>query len=60
MQRANEADAVFFIGADRDIPESYVTIRNKNIQLLRSISSMDPNVKPMVYHDLLGIRANRE
>ena len=41
--------AVFVTGADGDIPESYVTIRNKNTQLLRFISSMDPNVEPMVY-----------
>ena len=49
LQRTNEVAAVFVTGADDDIPESYVTIRNKNTQLLLFISSMDPNVEPMVY-----------
>ena len=55
--------AVFVTGADGDIPESYVTIRNENTRLLRSISSMDPNVEPMVYlllypHGTLGWHKN--
>ena len=49
LQRTIEVAAVFVTGADGDIPESYVTIRNKNTQVLRSVSSMDPNVEPMVY-----------
>ena len=40
---------MFVTGVDDDIPETYVTILNKNTQLLRSISSMDPNVEPMVF-----------
>ena len=48
-QRVNEVAAVFSTTADGGIPESYVTIRNKDTRQLRSLSSMDPNVEPMVY-----------
>ena len=49
LQRTNEVAAVFVTTADGDIPESYVTIRNKATRVLQSVSSMDPNVEPMVY-----------
>ena len=49
MQRTNEVAAVFVTTADGDSPESYVTIRNKATRVLQSVSSMDPNVEPMVY-----------
>ena len=49
LQRTNEIAAVCVTTADGDIPESYVTIRNKATRVLQSVSSMDPNVQPMVY-----------
>ena len=50
MQRVNEVAAVFSTTADGDIPESYVTIQNKDTRVLRSISLMDPNVVyPLFY-----------
>ena len=49
LQKTNEVAAVFVTTADGDIPESYVTIRNKATRVLQSVSSMDPNVEPMVY-----------
>ena len=49
LQRVNEVAAVLNTTADGDIPESYGTIRNKDTRVLRSISSMDPNMEPMVY-----------
>ena len=49
MHRTNEVTAVFVTTADGDIPESYVTICNKATRVLQSVSSMDPNVEPMVY-----------
>ena len=49
LQRTNEIAAVSVTTADGDIPESYVTIRNKATRVLQSVRSMNPNVKPMVY-----------
>ncbi|CAG9765932.1 unnamed protein product [Ceutorhynchus assimilis] len=49
FQRVNEVAAVFSTTADGDIPESYVTIRNKNDKSLQYVSSMDPNVEPWIY-----------
>ena len=49
LQRTNEVTAVFVTTAGGDIPESYVTIRNKATRVLQSVSSMDPNVEPMIY-----------
>ena len=49
MQRTNEIAAVFVTTADGDIPESYVSIRNKVTRVLQSVSSMNPHVEPMVY-----------
>ena len=49
LQRTNEIAAVFVTTADGDIPESYVTIRNRVTRVLQSVSSMDPKVEPMVY-----------
>ena len=49
MQRVNEVAAVFSATTDGHIPGLYVTIRNKDKRVLRSISSMDLNVEPMVY-----------
>ncbi|XP_070171021.1 uncharacterized protein [Polyergus mexicanus] len=43
-QRNNEVAAVFYTNADGEIPESYVTIRNKNTKTLQKVSIMDPNV----------------
>ncbi|KYN28107.1 hypothetical protein ALC57_02481 [Trachymyrmex cornetzi] len=49
VQRINEVAAVFRTTADGEIPESYVTIRNKNTKTLQNISTMDPNVEPWIY-----------
>ena len=49
LQRTIEVAATFVTTADGDIPESYVTIRNKATRELQSVSPMDPNVEPMVY-----------
>ncbi|XP_036150735.1 uncharacterized protein LOC118648518, partial [Monomorium pharaonis] len=49
IQRINEVAAVFSTTADGEIPESYVTIRNKNTKTLQSVSTMDPNVEPWIY-----------
>lgn len=49
FQRINEVAAVFSTTSDGEIPESYVTIRNKNTKSLQTISSMDPNVEPWIY-----------
>ena len=49
LQRVNEVAAVFSTTADGDIPESYVTMRNKDRRVLRSIISMDQNVDTMVH-----------
>lgn len=49
FQRTNEVAAVFSTTADGEIPESYVTIRNKNTKTLQRVSTMDPNVEPWIY-----------
>ncbi|XP_057329849.1 uncharacterized protein LOC130670458 [Microplitis mediator] len=49
FQRVNEVAAVFSTTADGDIPESYVTIKNKNTKKLQIISTMVPNVEHWVY-----------
>ena len=38
LQRVNEVAAVFSIIADGNIPQSYVTIRNKDTRVFRSIN----------------------
>ncbi|XP_024876498.1 uncharacterized protein LOC112457579 [Temnothorax curvispinosus] len=48
-QRTNEVAAVFRTTADGEIPESYVTIRNRNDKTLQNVSTMDPNVEPWIY-----------
>ncbi|XP_070165618.1 LOW QUALITY PROTEIN: uncharacterized protein [Polyergus mexicanus] len=48
-QRTNEVAAVFYTNADGEIPESYVTICNKNTKTLQKVSIMDPNVEPWIY-----------
>jgi len=48
-QRTNEVAAVFQTTADGEIPESYVTIRNKSTKTLQNVSTMDPNVEPWIY-----------
>jgi len=48
-QRTNEVAAVFRTTADGEIPESYVTIRNKNTKTSQTVSTMDPNVEPWIY-----------
>ncbi|XP_036148429.1 uncharacterized protein LOC118647495 [Monomorium pharaonis] len=47
-QRTNEVAAVFRTTSDGEIPESYVTIRNKNTKTLQNVSTMDPNVEPWI------------
>ncbi|XP_031779863.1 uncharacterized protein LOC107982020 [Nasonia vitripennis] len=49
FQRTNEVAAIFSTTADSEIPESYVTIRNKNTKTLQYVSTMDPNVEPWIY-----------
>ncbi|XP_058799382.1 uncharacterized protein LOC131668913 [Phymastichus coffea] len=49
FQRTNEVAAIFSTTADGEIPESYVTIRNKNTKVLHYVSTMDPNVEPWIY-----------
>lgn len=49
FQRVNEVAAIFSTTADGEIPESYVTIRNRNTKELQYVSSMDPNVEPWIY-----------
>ena len=49
FQRTNEVAAIFSTTADGEIPESYVTIRNKNSKSLQCVSTMDPNVEPWIY-----------
>ncbi|XP_036139525.1 uncharacterized protein LOC118644642 [Monomorium pharaonis] len=49
VQRVNEVAAIFTTTADGEIPETYVTIRNKNNKILRQVSTMDPNVEPWIY-----------
>ncbi|XP_058791046.1 uncharacterized protein LOC131664174 [Phymastichus coffea] len=49
FQRVNEVAVIFSTTADGDIPESYITIRNKNTKILEFVSSMDPNVEPWIY-----------
>jgi len=48
-QRINEVAAVFRTTADGEIPESYVTIRNRSTKTLQNVSTMDPNVVPWIY-----------
>lgn len=48
-QRINEVAAIFSTTADGEIPESYVTIRNKHSKQLQYVSSMDANVEPWTY-----------
>ena len=41
LRRVNEVAAVFSTTADGDIPELYVTIRNKDTRVLRAIDKFD-------------------
>lgn len=45
-QRANEVSAVFSTTADREIPKSYVTVRNKTTKTLEYSSTMNPYMEP--------------
>ncbi|XP_058789694.1 uncharacterized protein LOC131663349 [Phymastichus coffea] len=49
FQRVNEVAAIFSTTADGEIPESYVTIRNKNTKSLQIVSSLDPNIESWIY-----------
>ncbi|XP_046745540.1 uncharacterized protein LOC124410885 [Diprion similis] len=49
FQRTNEVAVVFSTMVDGEIPESYVTVRNKTTKTLQYVSSMDPNVEPWIY-----------
>ena len=49
FQRTNEVAAIFLTTADEEIPESYVTIRNKRTKSLQCVSTKDPNVEAWVY-----------
>ena len=48
-QRINEVAAIFSTTADGEIPESYVTIKNKNTKCLEIVSTMNPNVEPWIH-----------
>ena len=48
-QRTNEVAAIFICTADGEIPDSFVSIRNKNTKVLKYVSTMDPNVEPWLY-----------
>ena len=48
-QRINEVAAVFTTTADGEIPDSYVTIRNKNSRRLEIVSSINSNIEPWIY-----------
>ncbi|XP_063990617.1 uncharacterized protein LOC135169496 [Diachasmimorpha longicaudata] len=49
LQRINEVAAIFTTAADGDMPESYVSVRNKGTKELQFVNSMDPNVEPWIY-----------
>ncbi|XP_011685465.1 PREDICTED: uncharacterized protein LOC105448515 [Wasmannia auropunctata] len=49
IQRVNEVAAVFSTSADGEIPETYVTIYNRNTKTLQQVNTMDPNVEPWIY-----------
>lgn len=49
VQKANEVAILFSTTADGEIPETYVTIYNKNIKKLQQVNTMDPNVEPWIY-----------
>jgi len=49
VQRTNEVAAIFSTTADGDIPDCYVTIRNKCDKTLKYVSTMNPNVEPWIY-----------
>ena len=56
FQRVNEVAAFFSTTADGEIPESYVTIRNKTTKTLQTVSTMDPNVELWIYPLLYPFR----
>lgn len=49
QQQSNEVAVVFTTTADGDIPDSYVTLRNKHTGKLKYVSSMKPTVEPWIY-----------
>ena len=49
FQRTNEVAAIFLTTADGEIPESYVTVREKRTKSLQCVSTLDPNVEAWVY-----------
>ncbi|XP_034934873.1 uncharacterized protein [Chelonus insularis] len=49
LQQVNEVAAIFTTTADGEIPESYVSIRNRRTKELQYISTMNPNVEPWIY-----------
>ncbi|XP_051153690.1 uncharacterized protein LOC127276975 [Leptopilina boulardi] len=49
QQRVNEVAAIFTTTADGEIPESYISIRNKQSRDLQFVSTMDANVEPWIY-----------
>jgi len=48
VQRSNKVSVVSRTTADGEIPESYVTVCNRNTKNLQNIT-MDPNVEPLIY-----------
>lgn len=48
VQKINKVAAIFSTTADGNIPDCYVTIRNKCDKTLKYVS-MDPNVEPWIY-----------
>ncbi|XP_074096362.1 uncharacterized protein LOC141525697 [Cotesia typhae] len=49
LQQVNEVAAIFSTDANGEIPESYVSIRNRRTKQLQQVSTMDPNVEPWIY-----------
>ena len=49
LQRVNEVAAIFTTDADGNIPDTYITVKNKSTKELKLLSNMDPNVEPLLY-----------
>uniref|UniRef100_A0A914QZT4 Uncharacterized protein n=1 Tax=Panagrolaimus davidi TaxID=227884 RepID=A0A914QZT4_9BILA len=49
LQASNEVAAVFGTNDDGEIPDSYITIYDKDQKKLKTVNAMDPNVEPWLY-----------
>lgn len=49
LQQVNEVAAIFTTTDNREIPESYVSIRNRRTRQLQQTSTMKTNVEPCIY-----------